>query len=168
MGEFREYLEEKCLSFTRDVSANEALTKIFFNNKELTWNPNKTEKDFKDRIKQRTELSEVEFMKTIQKGIKIKEKEIPIDSSICMYFFISKFILIINTKEMIITTIRDGRWFKPTNGCKNILLLNEDVIKMDQAELDVYNAQEYFIIDVNENFDLILESKCNYCFKVDL
>ena len=51
---------------------------------------------------------------------------------------------------------------------KYILLLNEDVIKMDQAELDVYNTQEYFSIDINENFDLILESKCNYCFKVDL
>ena len=163
MGEFREYLEEKGLSFV-----NEELTKIFYNNKELMWNPNKTEKEFKDRIKQRTELSELEFMKTIQRGIKIKEKEIPVDSSICMYFFISKFILILNTKEMIITTIRDGRWFKPTNGCKNILLLNEDVIKMNQAELDVYNEQEYFSIDVNENFDLILESKCNYCFKVNL
>ena len=163
MGEFREYLEEKGLSFV-----NEELTKIFYNNKELMWNPNKTEKEFKDRIKQRTELSELEFMKTIQRGIKIKEKEIPVDSSICMYFFISKFILILNTKEMIITTIRDGRWFKPTNGCKNILLLNEDVIKMNQAELDVYNEQEYFSIDVNENFDLILQSKCNYCFKVNL
>ena len=32
--EFREYL-------------NETLPKIYFNNKELTWNPNKTEKDFK-------------------------------------------------------------------------------------------------------------------------
>ena len=163
MGEFREYLEEKGLSFV-----NEELTKIFYNNKELMWNPNKTEKEFKDRIKQRTELSELEFMKTIQRGIEIKEKEIPVDSSICMYFFISKFILILNTKEMIITTIRDGRWFKPTNGCKNILLLNEDVIKMNQEELDVYNEQEYFSIDVNENFDLILESKCNYCFKVNL
>lgn len=39
---------------------------------------------------------------------------------------------------------------------------------MNQAELDVYNEQEYFSIDVNENFDLILESKCNYCFKVNL
>ena len=155
MKTFRDFLKED-------------LPKIYFKNKELTWNPNKTEKDFKDRIKQRTELSESEFMKVIQKGIKLKEKEMPSDDSICLYFFISKFILILNTKEMKIVTIRDGKWFKPTNGCKNILLLNEDVIKMEQAELDVYNKQEYFIIDVNENFDLILESKCNYCFKVDL
>jgi hypothetical protein len=89
--EFREYL-------------NETLPKIYFNNKELTWNPSKSEKDFKDRIKQRTELSESEFMKVIQKGIKLKEKEMPIDDSICMYFFISKFILILSTKE-----IKDNR-----------------------------------------------------------
>lgn len=152
---FREYL-------------NETLPKIYFNNKELTWNLNKSEKDFKGRIKQRTELSESEFMKVIQKGIKLKEKEMPLDDSICLYFFISKFILILNTKEMKIVTIRDGKWFKPTNGCKNILLLNEDVTKMEQVELDAYNNQEYFTVDVNENFDLILESKCNYCFKVDL
>lgn len=163
MGDFRKLLEEKGLSFL-----NETLTKIYFNNKELSWNPNKTEKDFKDRIKQRTKLSEVQFMKTIQKGIKIKEKEIPVDSSICMYFFISKFILILNTKEMIITTIRDARWDKPTGNCKSIHIVNEDVIKMDQAELDYYAKQEHFIFGINENFDLILESKCNYCFKVDL
>ena len=165
MGEFRD-IEEKGLSFTRDVSVNEALTKIFYNNKELTWNPNKTEKDFKDRIKQRTELSEVEFMKLIQKGI--KQTNIPIDVSICLYFIHAKFVLVLNTKELIITTIRDGRWDKPGNNCKSKIIANEDAIKLDADEINYINEQKYFSIDVNENFDLILESKCNYCFKVDL
>ena len=165
MGEFRD-IEEKGLSFTRDVSVNEALTKIFFNNKELTWNPNKTEKDFKDRIKQRTELSEVEFMKLIQKGI--KQTNIPIDVSICLYFIHAKFVLVLNTKELIITTIRDGIWDKPGNNCKSKIIANEDAIKLDADEINYINEQKYFSIDVNENFDLILESKCNYCFKVDL
>lgn len=161
MGEFRNYLEEKGLSFV-----DEALTKIYFNNKELTWNPNKTEKDFKDRIKQRTSLNEKEFMQLIQKGI--KQTNIPIDDSICLYFINSKFVLVLNTKELIITTIRDGRWDKPGNNCKSKIIANEDAIKLDRDEINYINEQKYFNLDVNEKFDLILESKCNYCFKVDL
>ena len=144
----------------------ESLTKIYFNGKELSWNPNKTEKDFKDRIKQRTELSEQDFVQIIQKGI--SKTKLPIDNSICLYFLQSKFVLVLNTKEMIITTIRDGRWDKPGNTCKNTLIANEDAVRMNQDELDYINEQLYFSVKINENFDLILESKCNYCFKVDL
>ena len=158
MGKLRDYLIEKGLY--------ESLSKIYFKGKELQWNPNKTEKEFKDRIKQRTSLNEQEFMKTIQNGI--NRTKLPIDSSICLYFVLSKFVLVLNTKEMIITTIRDGRWDKPGNICKNTLIANEDVIKMDQNEMDYINEQKYFSIDVNENFDLILTPKCNYCFKVEL
>jgi len=69
---------------------------------------------------------------------------------------------------MIITTIRDARWDKPGNNCKNVLIANEDAIKMTQDEINWINEQKYHSLEVNENFDLILESKCNYCFKVVL
>ena len=147
---------------------NEELQKIYFKNKELKWNPNKTEMEFKERIKERTSLSEKQFIEVIQKGIKLKENYIPEDNSICLYFFLSKFILLLNTKEMVITTIRDARWDKPSGRCKSIRIVNEDVLKMPQYELDYYSNQEYFEFGINENFDMILESKCNYCFKIDL
>lgn len=144
----------------------ESLSKIYFNDKELKWNPNKTEKEFKERIKQRTELSEITFMQTIQKGI--NQTKLPTDVSICLYFMKSKFVLVLNTKEMIITTVRDGRLDKPGNICKNTLITNEVAIKIDKNELDYLNEQLYFTIKLNDNFDILLESKCNFCFKVDL
>ena len=153
MKTFREYLKE-------------SLKKIYFKNKELKWNPNKTENEFKERIKNRTELSEENFYKIIQEGI--NKTNIPMDNSICLYFIVSKFVLILNTKEMIITTIRDARWDKPGNNCKSILIANEDAIKMTQDEINWINEQKYHSLKVNENYDLILESKCNYCFKVEL
>lgn len=80
----------------------------------------------------------------------------------------SKFILILNTKEMIITAIRDARWDKPTGNCKNVVISNENVLKMSDNELDYYASQDYFSFNINENFDMILESTCNYCIKIDL
>jgi len=78
MKKFSHWLKEKEL--------NEELQKIYFKNKELKWNPNKTEVEFKERIKERTGLSEESFYKIIQKGI--NKINIPVDDIICLYFIV--------------------------------------------------------------------------------
>lgn len=144
----------------------ENLPKIKFQNNELNWNSSKTEEQFKERIRNRTNLSVEQFVQTIQKGI--DKTNIPIDTSICLYFIVSKFVLILNTKDLFIVTVRDGRWDKPSNTCNKIIMVNEDVQKLEQYEIDYLNEGKYFKMDFDNDFNMILESKCNYCFSINL
>lgn len=148
------------------------MQEIKFKNEVLSWNPNKTELDWKKRIKDRTKMSELDFCKTIQKGI--DKTPIPVDEAICLYFFRSEFVLILNTKNKIITTIRDAKWDKPGNNCKQVIIANETVkteeffeefLKPINNNLTGNNGWDGVI---NEKFEIVINHNCNYCFKVDL
>ena len=106
------------------------------------------------------------FYTTIQKGI--DSVTLPKSNSICLYFMKSKFVLILDTENLIIKTIRDGNWKKPSNKCKNILITNETILSMQSNEIDYLNNNKYFKIkEVTENFDLILESNCEICLQIN-
>jgi hypothetical protein len=144
----------------------EDLENIYYNDKILSWNPNKTYEDFKRRIKERTSLSEKEFYKVIQDGI--NSIKLPKDNAICLYFLKSQFVLVINTNANIITTIRDGKWDKPGNNCKHRIIANED-LQRDTDLINIFNNHDQigWIWDVNEKFDIEITQDCNYCYKVN-
>lgn len=143
----------------------EVIPSIAYKNKQLIWNPNKTEHEWIQRITQRTHPTSSDFYEVLQKGL--NSVKLPEHVSICLYFMKSKFVLILNTRDSIITTIRDGKWEKTTSSCKHVKITNEDILK-DSELVDLLNdGSEYWDIDVDENFDVLIESKCNICFKIE-
>lgn len=152
----------------------EELQKIFLLDRELTWNQNKTSSEFKDRIKQRTDLSETEFCSLIQRGINLKAKEFPTSGDVCFYFILSKFVLIINMDKFQITTIRDGRWDKPSNGCNKTLILAEDSDLVDLINNVFCNETEFegyrlnVLTESEDRWLLEVETFCDVCLSVNL
>jgi hypothetical protein len=150
----------------KEIVLQEALKTIIWGNKELKWNPNKTEKEFKERIKKRTNLQEEVFYRTIQDGL--NSISLPMNTDISVYFIKSKFVLILDTKNLIIKTIRDGSWNKPGNNCSELKIANEMVVLMQDDEINYINENKFFKIkELSENFDIILESTCKKCFSTN-
>jgi hypothetical protein len=150
---FREYL-------------NEALPEVSLDGVILNWNPNKTEIQFKERIKKRTSLSEKEFYETIQRGFDTI-KSVPHNKDICVFFLKSHFVIIVDMVQKRIVTIRHGDWnnTKCDGGFK---ATNEEMRTYCQDYLDLLNEGNVIeIIGMNENMSFNLKIRCSQCYQIN-
>lgn len=134
----------------------------------LKWNTNKTEEEFILRIKSRINLSLDLFLKTVEICLNQVYSKLSEESDSCVYFMVSKFVLIVSKKENKIRTIRDGRWDKPANGCDKISLVMEEFEMKDLIENVLFHETQFDGYNIIPNADFILEvhTDCDVCLKV--
>ena len=161
MKTWKEYLEE-------------SLNKIYFKKQELCWNENKTEKEWKNRIKQRTGLSNATFFQLLQLGIKQKEKDFCQGGITCLMFQKSQFIVLIDVPNLRLVTIRDAKWDKiinPDKPCKRVMIFEseehiKDIIEnVNFNEVD-FNGYSYYM--TGEPLILEVQHNCDCCISIDL
>lgn len=148
----------------------ESLEQISFRGKDLIWNPNKTDTEFKKRIKARTGMNEIDFYKSLRAGLKEGDAKIPSSGAICVYYTKTRFVLILDMDTHMIRTIRDAFWDKPSNGCNKKVLVNESVMG-DYITNVFFNETEFegYSIDVigGDTWLLEIEHHCDICVEVD-
>ena len=153
---------------------NESLSKIYISNKELPWNPNKTEKEWKSRIKERTGLSNNTFFELLQLGVNLKEKEFCKSGITCLMFQKSQFIVLIDLPNNKIVTIRDTKWDKiinPEKPCKRIMIFESEEHARDIIENVNFNEVDfegYSYYMTGDSLILEVQHKCECCLIVDL
>ena len=152
----------------------ESLNKIYYKKQELVWNQNKTEKEWKSRIKQRTGLSNNSFFQLLQLGINQKEKEFCKSGITCLMFQKSQFIVLIDAPNLRLVTIRDAKWDKiinPDKPCKRIMIFEseehiKDIIEnVNFNEVD-FNGYSYYM--TGEPLILEVQHNCDCCISIDL
>lgn len=158
---WKEYLEE-------------SMNKIFYKEQELLWNINKTEKEWKARIKQRTGLSNTTFFQLLQLGINLKEKEFCNTGITCLMFQKSQFIVLIDIPNMKLITIRDAKWDKivnPDKPCKRVMIFeSEEHIKdiIENVNFNDVDFDGYSYFMTGESLMLEVQHNCDCCLSVDL
>jgi hypothetical protein len=165
----------KILNFDEWI-IQEALKSLYLDSAKLNWNKNKTDEEFEKRILERTSLSLEDFYKIAQAGINTafnSPQKFAEDGDTCLYFMKSKFVLIVNKPEMMIRTIRDGRWDKPSNSCNKVIITKEsDEQYSDLIENVFFNGTEFNGYKLNvitsDEWLLEVETDCKVCIKVDL
>lgn len=166
MGKFRDLLEEKGLF--------ESMQKIYFQQQELTWNKNKTDIEWKNRIKDRTGLKEKDFFALVQRGINLKDKDFCKTGQTCLMFQRSSFIVIIDIPNLKMVTIRDSKWDKIINNekpCKRVMIFESeehiiDIIENVNFNLVDFDGYSYHM--TGEPLILEVQHNCDCCVSVDL
>lgn len=156
------------------------------NNKLWTLTKSKSNSAWNDRIKTRTGLTNEMFFKKISKGIeKAYEKYPELDEveNVCLRFLISKFVLIINTKNNIIVTVRDAEWDNLDNGkCDGSKFVVESLKRFNNYTQDTESLESFIkdIDTVNDGYEILVsyegeetlvfefKDKCDFCVEVEL
>lgn len=160
------------LDINEYLELKESMKDIYLDKTKLIWNPNKSEKRWKERIKIRTGYTYETFYELIQKAINKHSNQICDIGDSCLIFKNSKFILVLNKEKSKIITIRDTEWEKPLNDtpCKRILSFESKEDEEFYIDVLLENRMDFDWgkYTLNENWDLIVETNCTCCVEVDL
>ena len=157
----------------KPASLEEHLSKITLDGNVLQWNSNKTEKEWKQRIRDRAKLAYTSFYSLIQKGINQVKDQLCNTGDTCIIFQKSQFVLIVNKKENKIVSIRDTSWDKPINDkpCKRAILFESEEHAKDIIDNVFFNSMDFdgYSLELTENIlQLEVKTNCDCCLEINL
>ena len=148
----------------------------------FTFNYNKTDKEWNERIRDRVGLSNEDFKDLIERALNsIKPTKFDKSQDNCVIFFKSRFILVVNYSNKYIVTIRDMNWDNAISKTKECSRLVHNIVEYELQEeyvnyyvehyghsMDTPLESMYFekVPDTKDDYLMRIEYNCS-CIKVD-